>query len=165
MDVQGGGVRPAGGVPMLPSTSREPHAISETQYQAARRTIQRVATLNFVIASLFIACGFLLWLDTFALKARLGGNAFEQFLASVLPAIALLLLVPGVIFLILGVFIVRRSRFATGFLMAVAGIGLILSLASANIIGIVLQGWDLWAMLRVYRAIPIVRAYERAHRT
>ena len=164
MDLQRGGVQPAGGVPVISSTSREPHAITETQYQAARRTLHRVATLNFVIAGLFIGCGLLLWLDTFSLKARLGSGAIEQFLASVLPAIALLLLVPGVIFLILGVFIVRRSRFATGFLMAVAGIGLILSLASANIIGIVLQGWDLWAMLHVYRAIPIVRAYERAHR-
>jgi hypothetical protein len=162
MDLQGGGARRAGGVPAPMSATHDPHAITATQYQAARRTLHRVATLNFVIAGLFIACGLLLWLDTFSLKARLGSGALEQFLATVLPAIALLLLVPGVIFFILGLFIVRRSRFATGVLIAVASIGLILSLASANVIGIVLQAWDLWAMLRVFRAIPIVRAYERA---
>ena len=163
MDIQSGDSRPAGGVPVVSSATHDPHAISETHYQAARRTIRRAATLNFVIAAMFVACGLLLWLYTFALKARLGSSAFEQFLATVLPAIALLLLVPGVIFFILGLFIVRRSRFATGFLIAVAGIGLVLSLASANILGVVLQAWDLWAMLRVFRAIPIVRAYERVH--
>lgn len=152
---------------------RRTREIYDSEFYAARSDWRKAVIWAFVGAALCILGGvwLLLSIQSSANDSALPGLS-SQLMSLLLPFIVAGLFVPGVLYLIFGILLARRSRIVAGLATVLAGMQTLFALmdivrgglSPIAILLTALASWEFWLMLSVFRALGLMRIYEEQQR-